>query len=46
MSATYPPVICGYRETRPDGNYECVRPTGCLGPHYLVRLVQTVRKAA
>lgn len=39
-------VICGYRETRTDGTVECVRPVGCLGPHYLIRLVQTVREAS
>lgn len=34
-------VICGAKETRPDGRYECVRPPGHDDQaHYWVRLVQ------
>lgn len=48
MSATEPVFtpdfwICGYRETKTDGNYECVGHPNHAGTHYLVKLV---RKAA
>lgn len=36
----WPEVLCGYRETRITGTWECVKPVGCNGQHYLVRLVQ------
>lgn len=33
------PVVCGQRETRGDGNYECVRPPSHDSEaHYWVRL--------
>lgn len=39
------PVICGARETRPDGSFECVRPPQHEDvAHYWVRLTQ--RKSA
>jgi hypothetical protein len=35
----HPKVVCGERETRPDGNWECVRPPLHPGEgHYWVRL--------
>ena len=40
------PVICGFRETRITGTWECVAPVGCDGKHYLVRLVQTAQEAS
>jgi hypothetical protein len=39
-------VCCLYRETRVDGNYECVAAPGHDGNHYLIRLVQTGDKTA
>lgn len=39
---TEPAVICGARETRPDGSYECVGHPHHEGNHYWVRLVRTV----
>lgn len=42
MTAAEPtpdPVICAARETRADGNYECVRPPVHVDqPHYWVLL--------
>jgi hypothetical protein len=35
------PVVCGYREQRTTGTWECVKPVDCDGGHYLVRLVST-----
>lgn len=37
---TYPPVVCGARETRPEGQYECIRPPEHTDqPHVWFRLV-------
>lgn len=35
----WPQVLCGHRETRLTGTWECVRPVGCDGAHRLVQLV-------
>lgn len=36
----HPAVICGARENRPDGSWECVQPPEHPDrPHYWVRLV-------
>lgn len=36
----YEPVICGQRETRMTGTWECINPVGCDGGHYYVLLNQ------
>jgi hypothetical protein len=44
MTTTEPPepVICGTRETRPDGNYECIeRPEHTDRGHVWFRLVSS-----
>ena len=42
----WPPVVCGARETRTDGNYECVRePVRPDFPHYFQKL-NTGRRGA
>jgi hypothetical protein len=41
---TYEPAICGHRETRTDGTYECVARPGHekTEPHVWIKLVRTV----
>lgn len=45
-AAATEPVICGARETRPDGNHECINPLPCDGRHYYVLLVHTAAEGA
>ena len=42
LPPTHPgPIVCGQRETRTDGNYECIRPPEHPDQaHYWVRLSQ------